>query len=337
MLGRACKLQDRPPRHRTEPGWGENLMKLDVIVATFERPQMLALTLKSLRDAPVPVGLDVRVTVVDNDPSDETRQVVADFSDAFGDRLSYIRERRRGKSYALNTAIKLTDGGLIGMIDDDEEVDPGWYAQIVHAFRDDRVDFIGGPCLPRWGAVPPTWLPATYRGVIGYVDDGDRVMVFGKDAPGILMGGNAVVRRRVLQRVGQYSPALGPRPERRMMSGEDEDLYARLISAGAYGLYVPGLKIYHYVPPERLTKKYYRRWCFWNGVSRSIIEERRPSQAVRVGKVPRYLYGKAVRGLMRVFRPFRAVEPSSRFAAELAVWHLLGFLYGSYVHRPQVD
>jgi hypothetical protein len=181
-------------------------------------------------------------------------------------------------------------------------------------------------------------MPATYRGVIGYVDDGDRVMVFGKDAPGILMGGNAVVRRRVLQQTGDFLPTLGPRPDRRLLSGEDEDFYARLLTAGAHGLYLPGLKIYHFVPPERLTKQYYRRWCFWNGVSRSVIDTHRPSPVIRVGKVPRYLYGSAVRGAVRVIGSFAGrLDPSTRFAAELALWHLLGFVYGTYFHRSEAE
>jgi glycosyltransferase involved in cell wall biosynthesis len=313
-------------------------MRLDVLIATCERPVLLSRTLESLLSAPVPVGFDVRVTVIHNDGTDATRHVVEQFERAFEGRLHYIHERRRGKSYALNTGIHTTTGDLIGFIDDDEEVDTGWYAQIIHAFRDESVDFIGGPCLPRWGAVPPSWMPSSYRGVIGYVDDGDRVMVFGKDAPGILMGGNAVIRRRVLQRAGDFLPALGPRPDRRLLSGEDEDFYARLLDVGAHGLYVPGLRIYHYVPAERLTKQYYRRWCFWNGVSRSVIDSQRPSHVIRVGKVPRYLYGSAVRGLMRVVQSFRGrLDPSSRFAAELAVWHLLGFVYGCYFHRSDVE
>ena len=313
-------------------------MHLDVLIATCERPHLLARTLESLLTAPVPVGLDVAITVIHNGPDAATSGVVQRYAARYGPRLQYTHERRRGKSYALNTGIHRTGGDLIGFIDDDEEIDLGWYAQVVHAFRDERVDFIGGPCLPRWGAVPPSWMPTSYRGVIGYVDDGDRVMVFGKDAPGILMGGNAVVRRRVVHRAGEFLPALGPRPERRLMSGEDEDFYGRLLSAGAYGLYIPGLKIYHYVPPERLTKQYYRRWCFWNGVSRSVIERHRPSHVIRVGKVPRYLYGTAVRGLMRVARPFhRKLDAPSRFAAELAMWHLLGFVYGSYFHRTPAE
>ena len=311
-------------------------MKLDVLVTTCERPLLLSRTLDSLLAAPVPVGLDVHVTVVQNDTLAATREVIDRMEQAFGGRLHRLHVPTPGKSLALNAAIHATSGDLVGFIDDDEEIHVDWYAQIVTAFRDERVDFIGGPCLPRWGTVPPNWMPSSFGGVIGYVDDGDRVMVFGKDAPGILVGGNAVVRRAVVVRAGDFLPALGPRSDLRLLSGEDEDFYTRLLEMGAHGLYIPGLKIYHYVPAERLTKKYYRRWCFWNGVSRSVIETQRPSRVVRVGKVPRYLYGSAFRGLLRVIRSVhRPLDPSSRFGAELAVWHLLGFVYGSYFHRTR--
>jgi glucosyl-dolichyl phosphate glucuronosyltransferase len=309
-------------------------MKLDVLVATCERPLLLSRTLESLLVAPVPAGLDVHVTVIQNDAFDTTRDVIQGFDAAFAGRLHHLSIGGRGKSHALNAGIRATSGDLVGFIDDDEEIDVAWYAQVLHAFRNERLDFIGGPCLPRWDTAPPRWMPRRYRGVIGHVDDGDRVMVFGQDAPGILVGGNAVIRRRVVMRAGYFLPSLGPRPELRQLSGEDEDLYVRLITLGAHGLYIPGLKIYHYVPAERLTKKYYRRWCFWNGVSRSIIEGLRPSPVARVGKVPRYMYGSALRGLLRVLSSFRRpLDLSSRFAAELAIWHLFGFVYGSYFYR----
>jgi glycosyltransferase involved in cell wall biosynthesis len=310
-------------------------MKLDVLVTTFERPQMLLGALESLVRAPVPAGLDVHVTVIDNSPRADAAAVVDSVAAQFSRRLRYAKESRGGKSHALNTGIRMTNGDLIGIVDDDERIDPAWYSAVGEAFRDERVDFVGGPCLPRWGATPPAWLPAKYGGVIGYVDDGDRVMVFGKDAPGILMGGNAVIRRKVLERVGPYAPTLGPSPRHRLLSGEDEELYARLLNVGAHGLYLPALKIYHYIAPERLTKSYHRRWCFWNGVARSVIESRWPSDVVRVGRVPRYLYGGAIRSLVEMIRPFQRLNASSRFAAELAVWHLVGFVYGSYFRREE--
>src|SRR5262245_38477770 len=109
-------------------------MFLDVIIPTHNRHLMLARTLKSLLDAPVPAGLEVCITVVDNNSSDETRNVVNEFSAGIGRALKYVFEARQGRSFALNAGIHSTDGDLIGMIDDDEEIDRLWYTTINSAF-----------------------------------------------------------------------------------------------------------------------------------------------------------------------------------------------------------
>jgi glycosyltransferase involved in cell wall biosynthesis len=306
---------------------------LDVLIATRRRPQMLERALESVFAARVPDSLDVHVVVIGNENGqDQTIATVQRLGARFPGRLTYLVEPTGGKSSALNRGLRETSGVLVGFIDDDEEIDEHWFDTIAEAFRDPQLEFIGGPCLPKWGATPPNWLPSTWRGVIGFVDDGDRVMVFGQDAPGILMGGNSVIRRRTLEQVGYYSPDLGPRPDARLLSGEDEELFSRLLAAGAHGLYLPKLRIYHYVPPQRLTKSYYRRWSFWHGVSRSVIDSARPSNVKRVGRVPRYLYGTAARAAFGTAR-FLFRDRARQFANELELWHLAGFVYGSYWYR----
>src|ERR1051326_7909879 len=98
-------------------------MKLDVIIPTYNRSEMLKDTLNSLLRARVPEGLSVHITAVDNNSKDNTREVVQDYIKRYGDRFSYVFESKQGRSAALNAGIAATNGDLIGMIDDDEEVD----------------------------------------------------------------------------------------------------------------------------------------------------------------------------------------------------------------------
>lgn len=310
-------------------------MKLDVIVATYNRCDLLGRTLASLLAAEAPPGLDVRVMVADNNSKDATRQVTEEWRGKFGGRLSYVFEGKQGKSHALNTAIASTDGDLVGMIDDDEEVDARWYARVAEAFADGGVDFVGGPYVPRWGADPPAWLPENYRGVIGWVDAGDRVIPYDENYPGVLMGGNAVFRRTLLERVGPYSTNLG-RTDKHLLSCEDEDMYQRVLAAGARGFYLPDLIIYHYVPPERLTKSYYRRWCFWRAVSYGVMDRERRSPVVYMLGVPRWFYGRTARGLLSAARSTlgRGRDAARGFAGELEAWNLAGFIYGKHFYRP---
>jgi hypothetical protein len=148
------------------------------------------------------------------------------------------------------------------------------------------------------------------------------------------MGGNAVIRRSILERVGPYSVDLGRTPGGRLMSCEDEDMFARLLAIGARGFYRPDLIIHHYVPPERLTKGYFRRWCFWRGVSQGVLDRRRPSEVPYLLGVPRYMIGVAVRATIDMARELLGRrEPARTFKNELAWWDLVGFVYGKHLHR----
>lgn len=310
------------------------LMKLDVIIPTYNRSEMLRRTLDSLLAAPVPSDLGVGILVVDNNSKDGTRDVVAEYGRRFPRRVDYLFEGQQGRSHALNAGIAATSGDLIGMIDDDEEVDALWYRRVRDAFLEKQIDFIGGPYVPRWGAEPPVWLPAGYRAVIGWIDGGAEQRTYGKDYDGVLMGGNAVMTRAIYDRVGPYSGALG-RTDKRLLAGEDEDMTERLLAAGARGVYLPDLIIYHYIPAERLTKRYHRRWCFWRGVSMGIIDRERRAAVVYLFGVPRYLYGRAARAIPDTVRSLfdGKRDAAARFSSELAIWDLAGFFYGKHFYR----
>ena len=78
------------------------------------------------------------------------------------------------------------------------------------------------------------------------------------------------------------------------MSCEDEDTFKRLLALGARGSYRPDLIVHHYVAPERVAKGYFRRWCFWRGVSLGMLDRQQPQDVAYLLGVPRYLYGRAV-------------------------------------------
>jgi glycosyltransferase involved in cell wall biosynthesis len=314
-------------------------MRLDVILPTFNRQARLERTIRSLQAARLPDGLEVRVLVVDNASTDDTRAMVRRLAAAFDGRLCYVYEPTPGKPFALNTGIAATDGDLVGLVDDDEEVDPGWFETIWRHLGPERpadspLDFIGGKCLPLWEAPRPAWLGDGYLGVIGWVDPGDVARPIDAGYPGILMGGNAVIRRTALRAAGQYSTALC-RTGSRLLGCEDEDMYHRLLASGARGAYIPELIIVHHVPERRLSKSYFRSWCFWRGVSLGVMDRERPQPVPYLGGVPRHRVGRAARGLLRLSNPWTwfSRRHSTRFEDELACWDLAGFFWGRHFYR----
>jgi glycosyltransferase involved in cell wall biosynthesis len=299
---------------------------------------LLEKTLASLRAARIPDGLDVRVLVVDNASTDGTSALVRRLASSFGGRLQYLFVPTPGKPHALNAGIAATDGDLVGLLDDDEEVDTAWFTCVWRHFGPDSgtVDFIGGRCLPLWSAPRPAWLGDRYLGVIGWVDPGPEPMVMDESYPGMLMGGNAVIRRTVLERAGPYSTALN-RTGLTLLGCEDEDMYHRLLAQGARGRYVPDLVIYHHVPAERLTRRYFRRWCLWRGVSLGMMDRTRPAAVTYLAGIPRYRVGLAARGLAHLVAHamglHRPGDQAHRFESELACWDLAGFFWGKHLHR----
>jgi len=309
-------------------------MRLDVVIPTYNRQASLSRSLASLERARMPSNLAVGITVVDNNSTDETRATVMSWKERLP-QLTYVYEKRQGRSFALNAGIAATSGELVGFIDDDEEVDEFWFETVQQAFTNPDLAFIGGPYIPKWETEPPEWLPREYCGVIGDISAGDEIRPYDESYPGILMGGNAVLKRAVLKEVGDYLTSVS-RKGKKLLAGEDEDMYQRLLAAKAKGLYIPALRIFHHVPVERLTKSYFRRWCFWRGVSCGVLDRHRPAKVNYLLGIPRYLYGNAARGMFRaVSSVLRRGDVSRRFSDELATWDLVGFMYGKFFYSPE--
>jgi glycosyltransferase involved in cell wall biosynthesis len=308
-------------------------VRLDLLIPTFRRETLLLRLLASVSDAFKQGNLDLRVIVVDNDAAGELAALhrwLADTPPPFP--ITVVHEPRPGKSTALNTALSLASADYVGFLDDDEEVDASWFRVVARELVDGTHEFVGGRSLPRWEAPPPSWLPRDSPAVLGIVDPGVPAQPYSRQFPGILSGGNAVVRLDVMRRVGGFAAELGPRRERRLLSGEDEDLYWRLLDAGARGGYVPDMVVFHRVHPERLRKRYFRAWHFWNGTAKGLLSRTRPQAVPRVAGVPRYLVGEAFRGVLRWALTLATRDADRRLAHELPFWLLAGFVYGRHAH-----
>jgi hypothetical protein len=107
-------------------------------------------------------------------------------------------------------------------------------------------------------------------------------------------------------------------------------MFNRLKTSGASGLFVPDLIIHHIVPPERVTRSYFRKWVWDRSLSLAKLDRIAPQNVAYFGKIPRYLIGQTLRGTPRLIFGNSAI----RFAAELDWRSLAGFIYGAYCTRP---
>jgi glycosyltransferase involved in cell wall biosynthesis len=313
---------------------GETGMRIHVLIATYNRAKLLQRAVESVMSARLPSGLHRAVVVVDNGSVDATPDVIAQLASRYGDAFTGLAEARPGKSHALNRGMDSCDGDLVGLIDDDETIGPGWFEAVARAFDNPVVSFAGGPCRPNWESPPPPWISYQRPAILGVVDGGSVERWYGEDYPGVLMGGNAVIRTAALRRVGAWDTSLGRFPTR-LGGGEDLDMMLRLVRAGFRGKYLPDMEILHWVPNSRMTKRYFRRWCFDYGSSSARLDRMHPEPVSRVVGVPRYLIGGVVRTTMACMAAViqGRSSPSSRFDTELGWWSLIGVVWGYWGPR----
>jgi glycosyltransferase involved in cell wall biosynthesis len=303
-------------------------VRLDLLIPTYNRMDMLLGCLRSVMDARVPEGMEVTVMVIDNNSNDGTCEAVKSFSHPFALRLEYVFVKRQGKAAALNESVAASNAEFIGMVDDDELIDRGWFECTAREFSNDpELEYIGGPYYPHWLSEKPAWLPQKYPGVIGIVNR-EQESYFSRDFAGMLMGGNVVIRRSTLAKVMPYPEKYSKIGNKASRAGEDEVVYHRLLDLGAKGKVVPDLIIYHLIPPERLTKSYYRNWVWGRAMALGAQLREQPSTLPKLLGIPRYKFRAAAQGLVALF----SRSSSERFTGELDVLDSLGTLYGRYFY-----
>lgn len=304
---------------------------IDVIIPTFNRSALLQRTLASIERAVRPAEFELGIIVVDNNSTDDTREVVEAWMARFGGSLRYMFEAKQGRSPALNAGIRASRADLIGTIDDDEEIDGQWLVEIARNFADPALEFLGGPCLPNWGGLTaPDWLPKSHGGLIGWIVPSEYDFDYAPDNPAYMVGGNAVVRRGLFDKVGLYHTSLG-RTGKNANGGEDLEFFGRLLAAGAKGRYASRLIIYHHIPLERLDRGFFRKRSFWDGVSIGFVSRTQREPVPHIAGIPRYFVRMAGEGALRRLS-MRTTAQAERFAGELRLLELFGRAYGRYLY-----
>jgi glycosyltransferase involved in cell wall biosynthesis len=320
-------------------------MKFSIVIATYNRAAVLKDTLASL--SRLRPGAPWEVVVVDNNSRDRTREVVETAARSFPVPLRYAFEKEQGRSAALNCGFRLAQGDIIVTTDDDVRVEADWLNRIEHGFAVEHCDYVGGRVLPLWEATPPSWLPKKNGRLwagIALLDYGPEPIQFGTRVP---LGVNMAIRRSALDRVGGFDPRIG-RKAGTLLGQEVREWCVRAHAAALRGFYIPDVVVQHLIPAERLTKKYFRRWFFWRGISRAMLyaesglDMDQPEQTTldfskvpHVAGVPRYMFRSAVVAVKDLFVAALKNDPATSFERELYLWFFAGIVKQRWKDRQR--
>ena len=242
------------------------MIRLSVIIATYNRSAMLMQTLQSLVEQNAS-RYDWECVVVNNNSTDDTEKCFEEFiAEHSGFNIRMVNEPNQGLSYARNRGFRETEGEYIAILDDDEKIGPDFIDAYIELF-DNQSDAMaaGGPIVAEYAARKPRWMSSfTERPIANTMYFGDKVKLFPKGRiPG---GGNMAIRRSAIRRYGVFDTSLGYVGET-LLGGEESDLFERLEIAGAKYYYVPKAVMYHIIPEQKLTREYLERLSFNIGVS----------------------------------------------------------------------
>lgn len=242
------------------------MVRLSIVIATYNRSAMLMQTLQSVIEQTLPRE-EWECVVVNNNSTDSTAADFEAFAVRYPDyNLRMVLETNQGLSYARNRGIRESEGEYIAIVDDDERIAPEFVASYVALF-DEVPDAVaaGGPIVAEYPTGRPRWMSAfTERPIANTMYFGEEVREFPRGrVPG---GGNMALRRSAVRRYGVFDTSLGYVGES-LVGGEESDLFERLQIAEAKYYYVPKAVMYHIIPKEKLTVEYLRRLSYNVGVS----------------------------------------------------------------------
>ena len=244
--------------------------RVSVVVCTFNRCDSLDDSLKSLQAMTVPENIDWDLVIVDNKSTDGTRSVIEKFSANAEVNVKYVFEPIQGLSHARNRGVLSTESEYIAFTDDDVLVKEDWLASIVEAFATSGADCVGGKIIPHWLGERPRWLSDNLMNILAMLDHGDKTLELDlKHDDRILYGANFAFRRASLIKAGLFNVGLGRKGD--SGAGEDKEILEKLSLIGGKIIYHPKVTVLHKVPPERLNKAYFRKWCYVAGRDRATI------------------------------------------------------------------
>jgi len=243
-------------------------LEISVVVSTLDRKAYLAKALKGLAGQTLEDDR-FEVVVVDNGSSDGTLEQAERFRGELPG-LHVVVEPVTGLSRARDRGWRQAAGEIVAFLDDDAIPEPGWLQAIVNGFKaDGRIGVLGGRAVAIWEADRPAWLDDRLLTALTVIDWGDPAREVGSGM--FLAGANIAFTRKLLERYGGFSTGLG-RVGGKLLSNEETSLVKAMQADGYLAWWEPAAVVRHHVPAERLTRSWFRRRYYWQGISNAFME-----------------------------------------------------------------
>ncbi len=235
-------------------------MNFSVVICTYNRlDHLLASVESAVKQTLAPDTYEV--IVVDNASTDGTAEAIQKLTEKYPN-LRYIYETRLGLATARNTGWQAAQGTYVAFLDDDAKTESNWLETVQGLIERNPTNLrcVGGPIHPFYTSPKPDWWLDKYE--IRTRGDVQRHLKKGE----FFSGSNMIWLKSVLETYGGFESTAGMKGNQLGM-GEETGLFRRIWEAeeSPVFLYSPDLRVYHWVPPEKMTMGYILKRATANG------------------------------------------------------------------------
>jgi len=292
-----------------------------VAICTYNRAPYLRQTLAGATRQDYPSDR-LEVLVIDNNSTDGTAGVVAEFANA-RPAPRRILEPRQGLDHARNRAIAEARGDLIVFSDDDILVEPDWITRIAAPFASDpggRIGAAGGEVIPVFPDGLPPWI-AGWHAPLRFRPDAGPLPPH--QSP---MGANLALPRSVLSSLGNFHTDLD-RAAGNYFSGGDSEMIRRVRAAGLEVWFVPEAAVRHQMPASRTTFRYAARHAFDSARSRVMDRAAQPDAGLYLASRLPVNAAKALGLAVIALLAAVILRTGDAKKALVRAWRCCGYLY----------
>lgn len=301
---------------------------ISAIICTHNRSDYLAKAIQSLIDQNMPKD-KYEIIIVDNCSTDSTRKITEQFL-CESRNIRYIYEPTLGLSYARNAGWQNARGKYVAYLDDDAIACTSWLAKILEVFETTtpRPGCVGGKTKPLWEGTRPSWLSDWLLHGLAIIDWSEVPHALTNLSVEWLVGANIAFPIDILKSVGGFTSKLD-RVGKSLLSSGDVFLEKQIMEMGYSCFYHPDIAIEHHIFTSRLSKSWFLRRYYWQGVSDAIMKmlQERPSVPNRICSAVSNL-----KELLRFPRRLVALASSTndpeQFTQKCFTLLLVGHIYG---------
>lgn len=310
------------------------MSRLTFALCSYNRAERLEKLIPVMREQECPVPYEV--LIIDNNSTDDTREVVERIALQDGPPVRYVHEKEQGIPYARNRAIRESlDSDYMVFIDDDEIPLPGLLEGAVDALVNEGAECAGGKVTVLFDHVKrPQWLGDELLGFLAEIDHGpDPFWIVDQSTP--VWTANVAYDMRIFRDSSELRFDIRyNRRGNQVGGGSDAMMFREMLLRGIKLRYRPDMVVKHYVDEWRLKRIYFIKLHFVAG--RKFGRYKAELHEKQLFGIPRFMFRSAASEWIKAMKLWMGGKPGVVRQAMNGA-HALGLMRGYYLRHRYGD